>query len=154
MGGLLRRMPFIGAVLVMAMMAGCGLPGFANFAGEALVLFGAWSSSLNKIQTIVALAAWGALVIGAVYMLRAIRNILHGPMPEKWNDLVDATSFWRKIPYALLLASLVLFWIFPRLLTDKIEPSAKLLLKADVGARERTPSARPVKPAAVKRSTR
>ena len=146
MGGLLRRMPFIGAALVMAMMAGCGLPGFANFAGEALVLFGAWSSSLNKIQTIVALAAWGALVIGAVYMLRAIRNILHGPVPEKWNDVVDATGFWRRTPFALLLASLILFGFFPRLLTDKIQPSAKLLLKMDDGSRERTPAAKPAKP--------
>ena len=56
--------------VVMAMMAGCGLPGFANFAGEAMVLFGAW----KVYQGITALACWGALIIGAVYMLRAIRN--------------------------------------------------------------------------------
>src|SRR5438477_12701394 len=37
-GGLLRRLPFIGTILIMAAFAGCGLPGFANFAGEVLVL--------------------------------------------------------------------------------------------------------------------
>ena len=37
LGGLLRRLPFVGAALVMAMLAGCGLPGFANFPGELLV---------------------------------------------------------------------------------------------------------------------
>src|SRR6202453_225591 len=31
MGGLPRRLPFIGTVMIMAMMAGCGLPGFAGF---------------------------------------------------------------------------------------------------------------------------
>src|SRR5215469_14937939 len=31
-GGLLRRLPFIGTVVIMAAFAGCGLPGFANFA--------------------------------------------------------------------------------------------------------------------------
>ena len=28
--------------LIMAAFAGCGLPGFANFAGEVTVFFGAW----------------------------------------------------------------------------------------------------------------
>src|SRR6266702_5001157 len=42
LGGLLRRLPFVGAALMMAALAGCGLPGFANFAGEVAVFFGAW----------------------------------------------------------------------------------------------------------------
>src|SRR5438477_1554937 len=42
LGGLLRRLPFVGAALMMAALAGCGLPGFANFAGEVTVFFGAW----------------------------------------------------------------------------------------------------------------
>ena len=109
---------FIGAALVMAMMAGCGLPGFANFAGEVLVLFGAWKS----LPWFVVLAAWGALVIGAVYMLRAIRDVLHGPMSEEWAAVPDA-SLWRKVPFALLLASLLAFGFFPGLLTEKIRPS-------------------------------
>ena len=45
LGGLLRRLPFIGGALMMAAFAGCGLPGFANFAGEITVLFGAWQMS-------------------------------------------------------------------------------------------------------------
>ena len=71
---------------------------------------------------------WGALVIGAVYMLRAVRNILHGPLPEKWNSIPDASNTWRKLPYALLLASLLLFGFFPRLLTEKIKPSAEIIV--------------------------
>ena len=72
MGGLLRKMPLAGTALLMAMMAGCGLPGFANFAGEITIFFAAWSAGF---QTITVIAAWSALVIGGLYMLRAIRNI-------------------------------------------------------------------------------
>src|SRR5213592_468166 len=79
LGGLLQRLPFIGAVLLMAMLAGCGLPGFANFVGETMVFFGAWKSDLGNAPLLVALAAWGGLIIGAVYMSRAVRQILHGP---------------------------------------------------------------------------
>ncbi len=59
------------------------------------------------------LALWGGLIIGAVYMTRAVRNVLHGPLPDKWAGLADATSLWRKLPYALLLASLFVFGCFP-----------------------------------------
>jgi len=119
LGGLCRKLPFIGTALLMAAMAGCGLPGFANFVGEATVFFGAW----KVFPAITILALWGALVIGGVYMTRAIRNTLHGPLPAKWNSLADA-GLWRKLPYALLLASLLVFGFWPRLLSEKISPAA------------------------------
>ena len=123
LGGLLRKVPFIGAALVMAAMAGCGLPGFANFAGELSVLFGAWKSGLHSAWQFVAAAAWGALIIGAVYMLRAVRSVLHGELAPKFADLPDATT-WRKVPFVLLLAALILFGIFPGALANKIKPAA------------------------------
>jgi NADH-quinone oxidoreductase subunit M len=105
MGGLLRAMPYIGAVMIMAMLAGCGLPGFASFPGEALVLFGSWS----QFTLVTGIAIWGALVIAGVYMLRAIRNM----------------------PYALLLAGLIIFGCFPRLLTDNIKKALPDLLPSE-----------------------
>jgi NADH-quinone oxidoreductase subunit M len=116
---------FIGVTLLMAAMAGCGLPGFANFVGEVTVFFGAW----KVFPLVTTLAVWGALIIGAVYMLRAVRNILHGPVPEKWSQLADATDVWRKLPYALLLASLLVFGFFPSLLTDKIIPDVRQIVQ-------------------------
>jgi NADH-quinone oxidoreductase subunit M len=124
LGGLCRKLPFIGTALLMAAMAGCGLPGFANFVGEATVFFGAWKS----FPTVTIIALWGALVIGGIYMTRAIRNILHGPLPEKWNSLADASNVWRKLPYALLLVSLLVFGFVPKLLTDKINPDAQKIV--------------------------
>ncbi|MEW6158957.1 MAG: NADH-quinone oxidoreductase subunit M [Verrucomicrobiota bacterium] len=143
MGGYLKRMPFVGAVLVMAMMAGCGLPGFANFVGELMVFF----SAFKKFPVATALALWGALVIGAIYMLRAIRSILHGPAPEGHPGLIDAGAIepdswmpaaifhwgWRKLPFALLLSALLLFGFYPGLLTEKAKHSAQQIL--DVAAR-------------------
>ncbi len=124
LGGLCRKLPFIGTALLMAAMAGCGLPGFANFWGEATVFFGAWKA----FPIVTVLALWGALVIGGVYMTRAVRNVLHGPLPEKWNSITAVTHLWRKLPYALLLASLLLFGFVPKLLTDKIYPDAEKIV--------------------------
>ena len=120
LGGVMKKMPFIGTALVIAAMAGCGLPGFANFAGELLTLFGAWKT----LSPFVVVAAWGALVVGAIYMLRAVRNILHGPVAEGLPTMKDA-NLWRKLPFAILIIALILFGVAPGLLTKKIEPAAK-----------------------------
>jgi NADH-quinone oxidoreductase subunit M len=125
MGGLLRRLPFVGTVMIMAMLAGCGLPGFAGFFGEALVFFGLW----GRFKLAAVLAIWGALIIAGVYMLRAIRSIWHGD--KDWPGISDITGLWRRLPFGLLLAGLILFGCFPRLLTDNIQtsvaPAARLM---------------------------
>ena len=76
-------------------------------------------------------------------MTRAIRNILHGPLPEKWASLADASNLWRKLPYALLLASLLVFGFFPRLLTEKIKPDAQKIVRMAMAATVRQSWRRP-----------
>jgi hypothetical protein len=73
------------------------------------------------------IAAWGALIIGAIYMLRAVRNLLHGPLSTEWSSVSDA-DLWRKIPFVILLASLLIFGCFPSLLTNKIKSSAEAIV--------------------------
>jgi NADH-quinone oxidoreductase subunit M len=130
LGGLLRRLPFIGSVLMMAAFAGCGLPGFANFAGEISVLFGAWKA----FPVVTLCACWGALIIGAIYMLRAVRLVLQGPLPATWNSVTDAPHFWRKFPFVLLLVCLLIFGCFPSLLTEKSKAPAEAIVSSVHGS--------------------
>jgi NADH-quinone oxidoreductase subunit M len=125
LGGLMRKMPFIGATLVLCFMAGCGLPGFGNFVGEAMVMFGAW----NGMPWFVVAAAWGGLVIAAIYMLRAIRAVVHGPEREAFAGVKDA-NLWRKLPFALLVVALLIVGCFPRVITDRVKPAAALIVEA------------------------
>ena len=125
MGGLLRKMPLAGTALLMAMMAGCGLPGFANFAGEITIFFAAWSAGF---QTITVIAAWSALVIGGLYMLRAIRNILHGSQGENWDNASDAKPLVATA-FGLLLAMLLVFGFAPTLLTKRINGEVEKIVR-------------------------
>jgi NADH-quinone oxidoreductase subunit M len=134
MGGFLQKMPFVGSAFLMAAMAGCGLPGFGNFVGEALTLFGAY----KQFSIIVSFAVWGGLVIASIYMLRAVRAILHGPVPEELPAISDAQGWWRKLPFALLFVVLIFFGVWPRALTEKIRPSAQRIL--DMATRTTAPA--------------
>ena len=123
--------------MIMAMFAGCGLPGFGNFVGELLVLFGSWKALLwfgagKPLYWFVVAGAWGALVIAAVYMLRAVREVWHGQPTKEWINLQDANP-WRKVPFVLLLAALIVIGVWPRALTDKIEPSVRQVVSSAAG---------------------
>jgi len=130
LGGLMRSMPFIGATLVAALLAGCGVPGFAGFAGELAVMFGVWKS----LPWFVVAAAWGGVLIAGVYMLRAIREVAHGPAGEAVAAGQDV-SWTGRVPYLILLVPLILFGVAPYLLVDRIRPSAALIVeRARAGA--------------------
>jgi NADH:ubiquinone oxidoreductase subunit 4 (subunit M) len=62
-------------------------------------------------------------------MLRGVRNVLHGPIPDHLAQVTDAT-LWRKLPFALLLAGLLGFGILPNGLVQRIKPAAEVILKA------------------------
>jgi NADH:ubiquinone oxidoreductase subunit 4 (subunit M) len=74
-------------------------------------------------------------------MLRAARRILHGEMSSRWADVADAT-FWRRTPFVLLLAALLLFGIWPAPLTEKIKPSADIVVRLATGQTDKKRPAR------------
>jgi NADH-quinone oxidoreductase subunit M len=138
LGGLAKRMRFIGVAFVMAAMAGCGLPGFLNFVGEVTVFFGAWQVPGLRVVTV--LAIWGALLIGAVYMLRAVRVVMHGPAVATARYAATATdaNTWRRVPFVVLLASLLVFGFFPKLLTEKVQPVAEQIVDKATAIKSKT----------------
>lgn len=127
LGGLARVMPSFGLLFGFATMASLGLPGFANFAGELMVFFGAFSAGapvgtcLNSFQIATVAALWG-VVITAVYMLRAYRRIFLGPLPDRWKSLADLASLPRLCVIGLIVL-LLLIGFFPQLLINFVAPA-------------------------------
>jgi NADH-quinone oxidoreductase subunit M len=125
LGGLGKIMPLAGFVFGLAAFAAIGLPGFANFAGEVLIFFGAFSRGANivrfeRFQIATTLALWG-VVISAVYMLRAYRAVFMGRMPAKWNGVADLRPTLR-LPIILLIAALLWVGFFPQSLIEIVTP--------------------------------
>jgi len=125
LGGMMKVMPFVGTCFVIASMASAGLPGFANFVSELLVIIGAWQSNLwLGIPAI--LAVWG-LVITGVYLLRAIKDAFFGELPERWKNLRDARTFSERAPFVLLVVVLLVFGFYPQPMIEVVEQGVKPL---------------------------
>jgi len=126
LGGLAKVMPFAGLAFGFAAFAAIGLPGFANFASEILIFFGAiqngWEMQCFHIfQIATVLALWG-IVISTVYMLRAYRSTFMGTINERWGKLVDLGTGLR-LPVVLLVAGLIWFGFFPQTLVRMVTPT-------------------------------
>ena len=116
------------------MFAAIGLPGFANFAGEIMIFFGAFRDGweigrLHIFQVATILALWG-VVMSTVYMLRAYRKTFMGTIREQWQKLPDLRSGLR-VPVMLLAAALLCYGFFPQSLVRMVAPGFSKFLSAN-----------------------
>jgi NADH-quinone oxidoreductase subunit M len=125
LGGLAGVTPKLGLLFGFAAMASIGLPGFATFASEILIFFGAFArgtvGGFNWFQIATGLALWG-VVISAIYMLRAYRRIFWGTRGSAVNDALADISPGTRWAVILLLAALILTGFRPGLLLDYLNP--------------------------------
>ena len=159
LGGLARSMPRLALLFGLGMFASVGLPGFANFASELMVFFGAFSAGsqsfklftkthlllgLDSYQKATICGLWG-VVMSAVYMLRAYRRVFLGQAsrsaPEamgaetgasqpKLSDLLDG----RRWAVVLLIVGLVVVGFRPRTLLDTVKPAIVRLMPLTDGS--------------------
>ena len=124
LGGLAKSAPGLAFIFGIAAMASIGLPGLANFSGEVLVFLSAFkgyngTSGIGPVQIACILSIWG-VVISAVYMLRAYRNIFHGPAVKSTETAADLTLSDR-IPALLLVVALFAVGLCPNLLLNLLK---------------------------------
>ncbi len=119
LGGMLKVMPFISTVFMIAGLTSLGLPGFSGFVAEMTVFMGSWQNAdtMYRVATILACAS---IVVTAVYILRAAGQAIMGPVTnEQYNQLTDAR--WNeKFAAALLIIAIVVIGIAPFWLNDLI----------------------------------
>lgn len=129
LGGLLKVMPFIATVFVIAGLCSLGLPGFSGFVAEVTVFMGSWQNADNfyRIATIVACAS---IVVTAVYILRAVGKAIMGPLTVDEGRMVLTDATWNeKWAAGLLIIGIVIIGVAPFWLNDLITPGTETLMK-------------------------
>jgi NADH-quinone oxidoreductase subunit M len=123
MGGIAFRAPVLAALFLIAALATLAMPGSANFAGEFLILLGAFSSE----QAVAFVAAIG-VVLASVYALRMYIRAMHNRVGPR------VTSFDLSPRDALVLVPLVLaivaFALYPQQALRHSEPDVKASVRA------------------------
>jgi NADH-quinone oxidoreductase subunit M len=119
LGGLLKIMPFISTIFVIAGLCSLGLPGLSGFVAEITVFMGSWQhpGGMYHLATILACAS---IVITAVYILRATGQTIMGPVKDaQYNGLTDAT--WsEQLAGIVLVAGIIAIGVAPFWLNELI----------------------------------
>jgi NADH-quinone oxidoreductase subunit M len=128
LGGLLKIMPFIATVFVLAGLCSLGLPGLSGFVAEITVFMGSWQRTGDpyRLATILACAS---IVITAVYILRATGSVIMGPVKDPgYNPLTDAT--WNeRLAGVILMVGILAIGVAPFWLTDLLAPGVQSVMQ-------------------------
>jgi len=120
-GGLWHSMPKFSGLFLLFALSSLGLPGLNNFVGEILILFG-----IYQTWPLIAVLAFGGLVLTLVYVLRLVQEILFGP-PLAREELHDLSGREALILLPLALA-VVALGVFPQPLLRLLAGPVRLLL--------------------------
>nr|WP_294908027.1 NADH-quinone oxidoreductase subunit M [uncultured Lacibacter sp.] len=128
LGGLLKAMPFISSVFVIAGLCSLGLPGLSGFVAEMTVFMGSWqrAGAFYHTATIVACAS---IVVTAVYILRAVGSSIMGPIKNNEHLSLSDAGWHEKTAAVVLLAGILIMGIAPFWLTDLINPGTEVLMQ-------------------------
>jgi len=110
-GGLFPLVPVYGGILIFTSMASLGLPGLNGFISEFLVVRGSWPI----LTAYTAISMLGLLFTGA-YILKGVKNVLHGPLNEHWahgEHKLTEINFREIIVMAPLMVLILWIGVWP-----------------------------------------
>jgi NADH-quinone oxidoreductase subunit M len=121
-GGLRATMPVLCGLMGVAIFASLGLPGLSGFVGEFLIFNGVfalvpWAAAISVI----------GLLLTAVFFLRLVRLVFHGPLNPAaagWPDLT-AGERWLAAP---AIALIVIPGLWPQVLLHCLNADTVRLL--------------------------
>lgn len=122
LGGMMKVLPFIGAIYVITGLAYLGLPGFSGFVAEMNIFVGAFQhpDMFHRVLTILVVSS---IVVTAVYILRLVGKIMMGPLiTNEVTDLPKAT-WYEKTGLLLLMIPVIAIGVAPFWLSDMIMKS-------------------------------
>jgi NADH-quinone oxidoreductase subunit M len=127
MGGLMKVIPFLSVIYVIAGMASLGLPGLSGFVAEMTIFVGSFqhTDTFHRVATIMACSS---IVVTAVYILRVVGTLLLGPITNNhYLELKDALWF-EKLSTVTLVVSIAAIGMAPFWISTLIrEPLAHML---------------------------
>jgi NADH-quinone oxidoreductase subunit M len=127
LGGLLKIMPFISTVFVIAGLSSLGLPGFSGFVSEMTVFMGSWQNP-DKMYRLATILACASIVVTAVYILRAAGKTIMGPITNQSYEKLGDASWNEKFAAMILISGILVVGIAPFWLINLIQPGTEIII--------------------------
>ncbi len=125
MGGLMKVIPFLSVVYLIAGLASLGLPGLSGFVAEMTIFVGAFQHQ-DLFHRVVTIIAASSIVVTAVYILRVVGIILLGPLKDPHHETITDATWFERLSTITLVVAIAAIGIAPLWLSntifDSLEP--------------------------------
>src|SRR5512143_314425 len=129
LGGINKVMPFAAIGFIIGGLVSMGMPGFSGFIAEFPIFLGVWGT-----QWLVAVIASVSIVITAAYIMRNIRQVFFGELPEKFAGHLTDITVLDKIAITTLCLFMIGIGLFPRIMVPFVQSGVENILRLLGGA--------------------
>ncbi len=116
MGGFWSTAPRLSSIGFVFALASLGLPGFANFVAEFMVLLGTY-----RAHSVVTVFAASGLVLAAIYALWIVQRVFHGE--RRGESGIRDLSIRETGMMAAMIIVILWLGLFPRPMLKTVEPA-------------------------------
>ncbi|HEX5837727.1 MAG TPA: NADH-quinone oxidoreductase subunit M [Anaerolineales bacterium] len=129
LGGMNKIMPFAAIGFIIGGLVSMGMPGFSGFVAEFPIFMGVWG-----VQWLVAVIASISIVITAAYIMRNIRQVFFGDVPEKLAGHMTDVTVLDKVAITTLCLFMIVLGLFPGVMVPMVETGVENILRLLGGA--------------------
>jgi NADH-quinone oxidoreductase subunit M len=129
LGGMSKIMPFATIGFIIGGLVSMGMPGFSGFIAEFPIFMGVWGA-----QWLVAVIASISIVITAAYIMRNIRQVFFGELPEKLHGHLTDVTVLDKVAITTLCLFMIIIGLFPSFMVPMVEKGVENILRLLGGA--------------------
>ena len=129
LGGINKIMPFATIGFIIGGLVSMGMPGFSGFVAEFPIFMGVWGR-----HWLVAVIASISIVITAAYIMRNIRQVFFGELPQKFEGHLTDITVLDKVAITVLCLFMIIIGLFPGFMVPLVETGVKHILDLLGGA--------------------
>src|SRR5512135_1707445 len=129
LGGFSRKMPWVAVAFIIGGLVSMGMPGFSGFVAEFPIFMGVW-----QVKWLVAVIASMSIVITAAYIMRNIRSVFFGDIPEKLEGHMSDVTILDKVAIGFLCTFMIVIGLIPNVMVPLVQTGVDNILRLLGGA--------------------
>lgn len=129
LGGMAKVMPLPAVGFIIGGLVSMGMPGFSGFVAEFPIFLGVWHT-----QWLVAVIASVSIIITAAYIMKVVRRVFFGEMPEQFQGHITPVTWRDRLAVVTLCAFMIVIGLFPAVMVPMVQTGVSHILTLLGGA--------------------
>ncbi|MBE7534697.1 MAG: NADH-quinone oxidoreductase subunit M [Anaerolineales bacterium] len=124
LGGMSKIMPFAAVGFIIGGLVSMGMPLFSGFVAEFPIFMGVW-----QVNWLVAVICSISIIITAAYIMRIVRQVFFGDVPERFEGHLTDITILDKTALVTLCFFMVIIGLYPKFMAPIVQTGVDNILR-------------------------